>query len=134
MDKPAVSSGPAAGALAQIAHSMQTAARRTPDTAIYPPKPLRSGAQLMLKLHTARNVLHLRIARRGLSPLNHYNADGEKRLRAWRNEIKTFRREFGIPAEADTLDRGALVFDGAQELLYYVDIFWSASSAPAVAH
>lgn len=114
--------------LVEIAERMKREARRYPQRLVEPPRPLANGALLILCF--ARGTYWLRIARKGLSPLNDFSPDAARRLRAWQAEVRTFRDAFGVPPDA----RGD---DGAQELYYFVDVAWHeivplATSAGAV--
>lgn len=111
--------------LRDLAAQLKRAAKRTPRHAVYPAQPLKNGAQLALKLEDAGTAPYykLRIARRGLSPLNDFSLNAAKRLRAWRTECKTFFEKFGIPEETPFAD-------GAQELIYFVDVVWPVELTP----
>lgn len=116
--------------LVEIAERMKREARRYPQRLVEPPRPLANGALLILCF--ARGTYWLRIARKGLSPLNDFSPDAARRLRAWQAEVRTFRDAFGVPPDA----RGD---DGAQELYYFVDVAWhdqvsSASRVPLAAN
>lgn len=106
--------------LQQLAATMKRRALERPNAPIYPSRPLQHGAQIVLWWDTQQ--FHLRIARHGLAPWNLINADGEKKLKAWRREIHTFCRDFGFTAHPPD---GAGDCDGTQELIYYVDLYFT---------
>lgn len=103
--------------LQTLAAEMKRNAQKVPGKPQTPARPLKNGAQLTLRFYAG--AYQLRIARRGLSPFNDFSANGAKRLAAWRREIETFCREFDVPAEHAHAD-------GAQELIYFVDVIWTA--------
>lgn len=109
------------GYLKRLANDLKTRARQQPNTPIQPRQPLTNKA--LLTLRYVGGVYHLRIARRGLSPLNDFSPRGNSRLKAWRREVHIFCREFGF---ADHVADGAEDADGAQELIYFVDVAWNA--------
>lgn len=113
--------------LRTLADRMKRAARHAPGKPVYPPQPLKNGAQLVLRYLPEKRFV-LRIARHGLSPLNDYSANATRRLNAWRTECKTFCAKFGVAPDA-------AMADGAQELIYFVDVTWNETvpEAPALA-
>lgn len=75
--------------LQTIAAQMKHNAQRAPSQPITPARPLKNGAHLTLHFHA--RTYQLRIARRGLSPLNDFSANGSKRRAAWaRARLKSF--------------------------------------------
>lgn len=104
--------------LVEIGVRLKRDARARPDTMVQPPQPLANKAKLAMVYYSADKRFFLRIARKGLSPLNQFNQEGETRLKKWRAEIKTFRRDLGVPVDAEQ-------YDGAAELFYWVDLYWT---------
>lgn len=116
-------SKPAPLTLVEIGASLKRGARAKPNAPVE--QTLSSKAQLTMIYCdlTETPQFFLRIARKGLSPLNDFSTPGEDgiggaaRLKRWQNEIKTFRRDFGIPANVEA-------YDGAEGLFYYMDLYW----------
>lgn len=109
--------------LVEIGMRLKRDARARPDTMVQPPQPLANKAKLAMVYYRESKSFFLRIARKGLSPLNDFSMPsktrigGAARLKRWENEIKTFRRDLQVPEDAEQ-------YDGAAELFYWVDIFW----------
>lgn len=103
--------------LQTIAAQMKHNAQKVPGKPQTPARPLKNGAQLTLRFYAG--AYQLRIARRGLSPLNDFSANGSKRRAAWAREVEIFCREFDVPPAHTQAD-------GAQELIYFVDVIWTA--------
>lgn len=129
--------------LKQLADSLKRRARQHPDHPMFPEPPLKNKAMLIVIWHSRHEMYQLRIARGGLSPLHLWSTKGSKQLRAWRNECKTFLRDFGVPAPvfpaepenapAPPLPEDArpvlsVVYDGAEQLIYYVDCYFKEPS------
>lgn len=134
----AASSSTAKISLTDIGVTLRARARSKPGTAV--DYRLGSGAVLTMRFD-APDKFFLRIARKGLSPLNDFAPQtetylgGVKRLQRWRIEIDTFARDLKIPADAlnlalqlcsseaneTTQTRG----DGAEGLFYWFDLYWN---------
>jgi len=112
-----------ANTLVEIGMQLKRDARARPDTMVEPRQPLANKAKLAMVYYRADQKFFLRIARKGLSPLNDFSTPSETRiggaarLKRWQNEIKTFRRDLQVPADAAE-------YDGAAELFYWVDLYW----------
>jgi hypothetical protein len=112
-----------ANTLVEIGERLKRAARARPDTMVQPPQPLANKAKLAMVYYRAEKRFFLRIARKGLSPLNDFSTPSETRiggaarLKRWQTEIKTFRRDLGVPPDAEQ-------YDGAEGLFYWVDLYW----------
>lgn len=109
--------------LREIGMQLKRDAQARPDTMVQPRQPLANKAKLAMVYYRADKTFFLRIARKGLSPLNDFSVPSETRiggvarLKRWQNEIRTFHRDLQVPP-------GAEMYDGAEELFYWVDIFW----------
>lgn len=109
--------------LVEIGERLKRAAQARPDTMVQPSQPLANKAKLAMVYYSADQKLFLRIARKGLSPLNDFSTPSETRiggaarLKRWQTEIKTFRRDLGVPPDAEQ-------YDGAEGLFYWVDLYW----------
>lgn len=103
--------------LVEIGERLKRDARARPGKLVEPAQPLSNKAQLAMIYYRDTGWWFLRIARKGLSPLNQFNEDGAARHKRWKNEIKTFRRDLQVPEHAT-------YSDGAEGLLYYVDLWW----------
>jgi len=112
--------------LVEIGARLKRDARARPDTMVQPPQPLANKAKLAMVYYRDSQTFFLRIARKGLSPLNDFSTPSETRiggaarLKRWQTEIKTFRRDLQVPADAEQ-------YDGAAELFYWVDLYWKES-------
>lgn len=103
--------------LVEIGARLKREARARPDTMAQPPQPLGNQAKLVMVYYRDSKIFFLRIARKGLSPHNDFSDAGTTRVKRWQNEIKTFRRDLQVPADAE-------MYDGAAELFYWVDLYW----------
>jgi|GEM_PF-5434372 len=115
--------------LVEIGERLKRDARARPNKLVEPAQPLSNKAQLAMIYFQADGWWFLRIARKGLSPLNDFAPQtdtylgGVARLKRWRSELKTFRRDLGVPEHATSAD-------GAEGLLYYVDLWWREENKP----
>lgn len=105
------------------------AARMKRDAFIRPgvgqKRAFKNGA--VLELAFSVNHFRLKIARKGLSPSNDYSVNGGKRRRAWGTEVETFRRAFGVPYNAEVVER-------AYGSFYWVELAWVVDVEQAASH